>query len=274
MELFEYNDYRKAIKSRFKEVQKRRAGLTWRRIASEIHVQYTYLSKVLNSDTVHLNEDHLFLICRTLEFFPNEIEFIMLLRQYVNSKDSEHQNYLLGRINELRRIKKLAVSPETLSSDNLDSQIKYLFEPLCQVVHMALDLKEYRQDPRRLCSQLSIHIHQLREILRILSQNNFIELEEDGLNLRKVHPTKIHFGPDHPLMQYHLNALKGQLLAKLVNTPQKDKYSFIATFGSDDAAFQKIRAEFQEFLNKVEKTSSRSRCDHVYQLNFDFLKWL
>jgi uncharacterized protein (TIGR02147 family) len=274
MELYELDDYRQAIKIRFKEVQIRRPALTWRRLAAEIQVQYTYLSKVLNSETSHLNEDHVFLICRALEFFPEEIEFISLLRQYAVARDSEHKDHLNRRIRELQRTKSLSASKATLSSTSLDHQIRYLFEPLCQIVHMALDIPDFRKDPRRLCGLLSIHLTQLREILRILSQNDFIELEEDGLTLRKIRPTKIHFGPDHPLMRYHVNIIKNQLIARLNSTQEKDKKNFLVTFTADENSYHEIKNEFQSFLKKIERIASESRDEHVYQLSFDLLKWL
>ncbi|MBK7961200.1 MAG: DUF4423 domain-containing protein [Bdellovibrionales bacterium] len=197
-----------------------------------------------------------------------------LLRQYAVAKDSEYREHLNRRIRELQRTKSLSASTATLTSNSVDQQIRYLFAPLCQIIHMAMDIPAYRKDPRRLCSLLSIHLTQLKEILRILSQNDFIELEDDGLTPRKVKPTKISFWPRSPndalSHKYHQN----QLIARLNNTQDKDKYSFLATFTADENSFLKIKSEFQSFLKKVERIASESRDEHVYQVSFDLLKWL
>jgi hypothetical protein len=237
-------------------------------------VQYTYLSKALNDDSTHLNEDHLFVITRALEFFPEETEFLILQRAHATARDPERKTYLERKIRQQRRAHKLNADDQVMTSDKLSDQIRYLFEPLAQVVHMALDLKHFADDPRRLLAPLQINLDQLKEILRVLSRNEYIELEPDGLGIRKVTPGAIHFGPEHVLMRANLALTKSQMLARIARTPDADKYGFNVTFTMDQASFVKVREEFQSFLKRVEKIAQGARNEHVFQMSFDLFKWL
>ena len=157
--------------------------MTWRKIAAEIPMQYTYLSKALNDDSTHLSEDHLFVVCRSLEFFPDECDFISLQRSYVTSNDPERKVHLHRKIREILVLRKLNAKEQHLSPNKMADQMQYLFEPLCLVVHQALEMANFRKDPQRLCGHLAISPARLKEILRILSRNDYIDLDDDGLGV-------------------------------------------------------------------------------------------
>lgn len=272
---FSNEDYKLTLKQRMKQVQQRRPALTWRKLASEIPMQYTYLSKALNDESTHLNEDHVYSVCRALEFFPDETEFILLQRAHATARDSERKDYLYRKLRDIRQKRVLPTATEpAMNSSTFNEQIRYLFEPLCQVVHMALDLPRFREDPRRLCAPLSISVPQLKEILRVLSRNDYIEVDSDGLGVVKVHPQKIHFGPDHFLMRFHMAMVKSQMTARIAATPDEDKYGFLVTFTMDESSYGKVREEFKNFLKRVEKIAGESKPEGVYQLSFDLFKWM
>lgn len=274
MDVFAQDDYRLTLKARMKALQKERPALTWRKLAAEIPMQYTYLSKALNDEGTHLSEDHLFVICRALEFFPDEVEFISLQRSLATSRDPERRTYLERKVRDARGSRQLNAEEQALSASNFSEQIRYLLEPLCLVVHQALDLETFRKDPRRLCAPLTISIDQLKEILRVLSRNDYIELDDDGLTVKKIKPGHIHFGPEHFLMRYHLSMVKSQMVARLARTPENEKYGFLVTFTMDETSYGKVREEFQKFLKSVEAIASRAKPHSVYQMSFDLFKWL
>jgi len=275
-DLYQEDNYKLTLKRRMKDLQTRRPSLTWRKLAAEIPIQYTYLSKALNDEQTHLNEDHTFVLCQTLEFFPHEVEFILLQRAYATSRDLERQKHLYRRIREARRAQNYQTDADSKSfgSTQLNDQMRYLFEPLSVIVHIALFVPALRKDPRKLCSALSIGLDQLKEILRVLSRNDYIELEDNGLDIRSVKKVKLHFGPDHFLMRYNLALAKSELLTRISRTSETDKTGYIFTFVMDDDSLRKVREEFQTFLKKVERIAQQSKPAHVCQMSFDLLKWL
>lgn len=272
--LYSEDNYKTSLKQRLKQLQKTRPSLTWRKVAAELPIQYTYLSKALNDPATHLSEDHLYAIARSFEFFPHEIEFLILQRSCETARDPERKTYLQHKIGERRQSQKLNATDQPVSSERLSDQIRYLFEPLAQVVHMALDVPRFREDPRRLCIPLSLSLDQLKEILRVLSRNEHIRLGEDGWTITEVNPAHIHFAPEHFLQRSSLNIIKAQILARIAQTPESDKSGFVATFTMDEPSFTKVREEFQGFLKRVEEIATKSKPKAVYQISFDLFKWL
>lgn len=273
-DLYVEDDYRRTLKQRLRALQAERPALTWRKVASEVPMQYTYLSRALNDERTHLSEDHLFVICRTLGFFPPEIDFLLTQRSLATANDPERKKFLDGKLRQARTLRKLNVEQQSEDAAKLKEQAGYLFEPLCLVVHMALDIPSFREDPTRLCGPLAITVAQLRELLRILSRNDFIELDSDGLTVKNTKKSKVHFGPDHFLMRYHLSMVKSQMIARIARTPQKDRYGFVATMTLDEESFAKLREEFRQFLSRAEAIASKAKPDHVYQMSFDLFQWL
>src|SRR4051794_836980 len=103
MDLYSETDYRQIIRKRVKQLNQTRKHLTLRKLASMIPVQNTYLSKSLNDPKTHLNEDHLFRICKLLEFFPQEIDYVFLLRAQAIANDPDRKTFLEKKANRLRQ---------------------------------------------------------------------------------------------------------------------------------------------------------------------------
>ncbi|MES2855005.1 MAG: DUF4423 domain-containing protein [Bdellovibrionota bacterium] len=257
-----------------KSLQTTRPGLTWRKIASQVPVQYTYLSKVLNSDTSHLNEDHLFTIARILDFFPDEIDFLSLQRSHAVAQDPARKEHLLKKIEATRKRNKLLAEDQTFNSAQTMNEMDYLFDPFCVIVHMALAIAEYRKDPRKVCGPLGITPVRLKNILRILAALRLVELDEGGSSVKKLLKGHLHFGRDHALMRHHQGLLKTQINSRLPLIDEADKHSFLITFTMDEPSFGKVKDEFQTFLKRVEGIARESRDKNVYQLNFDLFRWL
>ena len=73
MDIYKQTSYKQIIKDSVKEKKQQRSSFNLRKLAECIPVQYTYLSKVLNHEEAHLNEDHLFKACRLLDFQPSNL---------------------------------------------------------------------------------------------------------------------------------------------------------------------------------------------------------
>src|SRR4051812_34567983 len=87
-------DYKSEIKKRIAWLKSQGRPLTLKRIAERIGVQYTYLSKILNSVSLHLGEDDIFAIAQQLELHPHEIELWLLMRSYCGSVNADRKKLL------------------------------------------------------------------------------------------------------------------------------------------------------------------------------------
>jgi Domain of unknown function (DUF4423) len=273
MNIFSETDYKLILRERVQETRRTRPAMTLRSLSSRIPIQYTYLSRALRSDSIHLNEDHLFSLCRMLGFLTEETEYVLLLRALGLSQDSARRSFLQNRISRIRRSKEMSAKLKEFQSSQLNQDVNYLFDPLAVLVHASLFNREICSHPRRLVSLLGITPERLQQILKALCECQFIEMSPTG-EVTKINERQIHYGTDHPLMRVHQNLLKSQAVTRLVQTDEKDKYSILSTFCSDEDTFRKLQERFKAFLKEAETLVGKSRSTGTYQLSFDLFKWL
>jgi hypothetical protein len=274
MSVYSAPSYKKTIKLRVKELQGRNKPWTLKKLADHLSMQYTYFSKVLNDDGIHLSEDDLFVAAKALEFLPEEIDFLLLQRAHESSRKSERKNWLYQQIEKRRSEMQLNIESKSFSSSEINAEMDYLFNPLCVVVQIAMMSETFRKDTRQLCSKLGLSAQQLRHILKILERNHILELDpQDSFTVLNVKNHSSHFNRDHPLMRVHQSLFKTAIQQRLQQTAEEDKHSFLATFTLDEHAFQDLKKEFQVFLKKAEQISRASKNNQVCQISFDLLKW-
>ncbi|MBT4793121.1 MAG: DUF4423 domain-containing protein [Halobacteriovoraceae bacterium] len=271
--IYNHIDYKVILKNKIKELQKKRSSLTMKLIATQLGVQSTYFSKFFNQEKTHLNDDHLFLLVKILEFCAEEIDYIFLLKAFSLSQEKIRKDFLLIKIEACRKEKKLNAKIASSERSRMDDEMSYLLNPLCLLVHFALYIDQYRNFPFRLCETLNISYQQFQEILRVLVANEMIELGEEQ-EIKSVKPSKIHYGKNHPLMRVHQSLLKTKINSALLKVEEKDKHSLLVTFSSDKRSFEKIKDAFQSFLKEAEEIDKKAKNEGVYQLNFDLFKWL
>jgi DNA-binding Xre family transcriptional regulator len=276
MDIFANDLYKESITLRLKELQIHKKSLSLRKLANIVGIQYTYLSKVMNSKSIHLNEDDLYVLCMYLEFFPDEIDFILLQRSYETSAQGERKRILYNKIEKLKRERSLNADVKSVpSSSSIIKEMEYLFNPLCILIHVGLSSKKIRADTRQFCSKLGISAQQLKNILKILERNDLIRLsDDDPFLVTEVLQKRSHFSKEHPLTRVHQNLMKIELLQRLQHISESEKHSFLATFTMDQEGFKQIKDEFQLFLKKAEQISAKSLHDGVYQLSFDLFRWV
>ncbi len=272
MELFAETDYKRILRARLKEFRHSDRQLNLKTIARRIPLQYTYLSRALNDDKTHLNEDHLFAICRLLEFMPDETEYLSLLRQLATSSSPTRKNFLEGKISRISRVRTLNASIQDFDRAQLSDEIDYLLDATSVVVHVSLDIPEIAKNPRRLCGPLRITPKRLQAVLHKLNQLNLIELSETG-EVQKVNQGHIHYSKDHPLMRSHQMMLKTMSSSRLIELEETQKVSFMATFSADSKALEQVRLAFETFIKQVEKIAVTSQKESTYQLTFDLFPW-
>jgi transcriptional regulator with XRE-family HTH domain len=274
LEVYEAPNYKEALKGKIKTLKSDRPGLTMKKMASHIGVQYTYLSKSFNQESVHLSEDHLFKLCKMLELDQGELEYIMLGRSHETAGDESRKEYLFNKLEENKRRKRLEVKTTEHDPAKLEQEMKYLFNPHCVLVHVALFIPAYREAPYLLTEKLAITLNKLKEILRILDVNGIVRLGEDGLEVLEILDNYIHYDRNHPLMRIHQSLFKTAINSKLLETPEDQKISQMFSFTMDDRGYHQACEEYHSFLKKVQKISKQGGNDHLYQISFDFFKWL
>lgn len=273
--LYRFDDYKAALKARVKSLQQKKPGLTLAKIASRTQIQATYFSRVLNSEAAHLSEDQLYNMGRLLDFLPEEIDFILLLRSYRVTADPHRRQALFQKLDQIRKAKLASAETKEFRIESFQNEVAYLFSPLAIVVHVALFIKSYQKSPRLLCPLLGISDSALKTLLQILNASDYIVLSDrDPFEVLEVKTKYPHFGREHPLMRAHQTTLKALMQSRLNQTIEEQKESFLVTFTMDDAGFSRVKDEYRSFVAKVQAITFDCKHTNLYQLNFDFLKWL
>lgn len=271
--LYSQTCYKKALKARLQEMKGRKSHLTLAKIAAQLPVQYTFLSKALGDSKAHLNEDHVFRMGQLLELLPEEIDYLLLLRSHATASGPSRREHLGKKLEKIRKEKVLSADHVEQNSARLSREMSHLLNPLCVLVQTALFIKDYEKNPRKLIPLLGTTEEKLREVLRVLELNDFVILGKDAFEIREVRSVFPHYGPDHPLMRLHQQILKTALIQKLNTISESDKESFFVTFTMDDATFLEVKKRFRSFLQDVQKLTFESKHKSVYQLSFDLMKW-
>lgn len=274
MNLADQSDYKSAIKIRLKELQELKPGLTLKKVSEKIPIQYTYLSKVLNDADTHLNEDHLFQVGQILEFFPQEIEYLLLLRAHQTATLPARKDFAFKSLEKARKTLGIRAKVQEPSLHQLTQEMGYLFDPFCVLVYVALSMPAIRKDPRQLCQTLGIHPTRLKDILKKLALIDFIEMGTGPFNVVKTNKGKLHYSKDHPLMRVHQHLFALASQDQLLKSGEEEKERFQVTFTGDRKAFAQVKAEFHGFLKRIEEIVRTSKDENVMQMNFDLFFWV
>ncbi len=271
--VYTFRDYKELLKEQIRWLKEKRPHFTLRWLADAVDIQYTYLSKVLNDDSTHLNEDQLHRVAVALEFLVDEVDFLQLLRSYSVTRDSQRRDYLIRKIEEISSKRVVRADYQKWTEDEITGQMSYLIDPVALLVLVALEIEALRVNPMALCSHLGITHAKLQAVLATLSRAGSIILGRSAFEVVEVKEQTLHFGREHPLMRIHQSLIKTQLQSRLSQTAEEDKESFVATFVMDSVGKQRVKSLFQSFLAEVQAIYKESSHQQIYQMSFDLVKW-
>ncbi len=274
MDVFKESDYRVALRKRIKELAQFKKSFTLKKLAAQIPVQYTYLSRVLGDSKSHLNDDHFFIVCRRLELLPEEIEYLTLLRSLAMSEDPDRKTYLKDRISRFQQAHQVAATVQDFDSRRVLEELAYLADPISVIAYVTLHVPEFAENPRLLCQPLGIDARRLRQILKKLESLSLVELNESRTRVTRIKQGQIHYGTDHPLMRTHQHLLRNICVAQVLRSPEDIKKSFMVTFTAEKWVLKQISERFEGFLREVESLVRGSKPKNCYQMNFDLFQWM
>ena len=270
--IFNFLDYKLVIKERTKDLKKTKPKYTLQYLSEILGIQYTFLSKILNSSSHHLNEDQVHIIGHTLEFLHDEIDYLILLRSYQSTLNPERKQYLYQKISNLQKNHILSVNAETINQNHFNDDISYLMDYHALVIHVALWIKPIQKKPEMLCQLLGMDFSKIKKILILLDRLGRITFDQKTNEIKNLQNTRIHFGKDHPLTRTHQLIMK-TFLNQLSFTKDEDKKeNLFMTFTTDKVGFEKMKEKIKEFTSEIQKISFDNSHQGVYQMNIDFLE--
>lgn len=299
MSIFEYKDYKKAIKEVL--LQKKRHfpnTFSFQAMANYMQVQKTYLSKVLNQDG-NLTPDQFFLACEFLQITDRESTYLSLLREKEMTTLAKRKSFLEQEIQKLQRQElkteaylnanardaKLANADRSESSSSknrppVNQDIKsesansmrslYFLDPYVQLVHLGMEVPPHNKTPTLLVDKLGISEERLTKIIKILTDLNFVRWSKDRY---VVDLQTMHLPEDSEIFPVYRQMVRQILLSHLEKSTADD-YHFSVFFTADKETQIKIRQNFLNFLKETQKLVEKADPKLMVQMNFDLKRWL
>jgi uncharacterized protein (TIGR02147 family) len=270
---FKHEHYRPLLRSLVEEQKKHPViRLTYQALAEEIHVQKSYLSRVI-AEQAELNADQIYLATKALRLDANQSRFFILLAERDRSALKERREELTKEIARLREesLKTQSHMDDRIVVDDSQKLLNYYLDPLHQVVHIALSVKDLGRKWEILSQLLQIPETKLREVLRRLEDYGLVKFQngEYAVTSRNLHLPK-----ENPLYPFYLDAIRSRATERLRLISGPSTYAFSAVFSADAATRENIQKNFLVFLKQAQGDVSKAPAEGVYQMNFDLFPWI
>lgn len=272
--LFEALNYKSLLRD---ELALRRATLgnrvTFERMARACGVQKTYLSRVLNTDKAHLNQDQLYQAAAYLGLTKDERHFASLLLEHERATVSRRRDDLAAEIDAIRKKRSRTESylKATPTAAGAVGAPGYFLDPEAILVHVFLTTETYAGNVREIQRRLNLTDQRLSAILAQLQQHGLIGLDGEG-NYR-VLVDRLHLPSDAEIYPAYRVMQRLKTVERLRQLDSDHAYSFSAVFTADEATRQKIKAMLLSLLGEVEPVASGAKPKDVFQLNLDLFDW-
>lgn len=272
MLVFEYSEYRKALKNLLLEQKKRLPGSgSMAQLARAAGMQPSYLTNVTQG-RAHLSADQLCALSEELRLDADEAEFLQILLEWERATHPKRKAHLGERVAQLRekhlRAEKYLSAPViALSQENLE---RYYLDPHIELLHLYLMTRSCPHDAKKIAASWRISEKQVGEMLLFLERLKLIEKKGSWWSVKEVHQ---HLPRESPLCrpQQFLKKLRG--IDALQRLPENRAYSFAASVTMTEETRRKIQARFLEFLKECEALVKKSEPERLFQIQFDLFPW-
>jgi hypothetical protein len=263
-------DYRDLISDRLTVLKSQDPkGYSAQKMSKFVRVHPPFLSAVLRK-RLHFNSDQVFLAGRYLELSPSEHELLELLFEANRTTSNVRREALNTKIESIK--KKLNKTTDAICHQKPDQNsadwFEYFADSRHQILHMAISIEAYRDNPFMLQERLSMSEEEFRNSLKLLQKLELIARDGSKFVVRN---DALHLPDHHRAVGHFQNSAR---IAALKLPRHDDDTRFSVFFTADTAASNAIRREFNKFLKAIQPIVKEAPAESLYQINFDFLNWL
>lgn len=267
MNLFEFDDYKNALKEFIKAKGKSRHG-SFKNIAEYLGVHATLISQIL-SGPKDFTEEQVFSVCEYLGIPSLETKYLWLLVQIERAGSVKLKNHYIEMKNQIRKESK-QVSNRVSKNKELTEIERAVFYSswIYSAVHMATTL-EQKVNFEFICNRFNLNQAKAREILDFLIQIGMVT-EKDGI--LKPGTTLTHLEKKSPfLLKHHTNwRLKAIEAAENLSD---EELMYSGNFSISKSDFNGLREALIQTIQKFISVVKESPAEELAQFNVDFF-WL
>lgn len=281
MSFFSHTDYRLALKELVADRKTLEPRFGFHVLAEAARIQRPYMSKVI-AGTAELSLDQMHLIAEALHLDEERSEFLELLLNYSRSSVFSRKKKLKKRIDEIAEsklkisanIKSKVIIPKTDQEMSL-----YYLNPWTQIVHVALSVSKFSEDPKLLADTLGIPYVEMQIILQnlismnLVSKNNSRDAKKNQRIAYVPLENHIHLDRSSPLFGAWQTQLELLGMQRKRSAPQSKSYSFMAVYSATEDLRKKTITKFTDFLTELQEDVKNADPLTTYQIGFDLFPW-
>ncbi len=272
MNIYKYLSYSDFIKSFLESKKGTFPKWTQKKLARLSGIQESYFSNVLKSKA-SLNQDQIFRVAGVMNLDSEATDYLLLLGDLQDCSDHLRREHLLKKVEEFKKknLKSEVKLGAQAPAESTDFYVKYYSDPYIKVIHVALAISKYRKTPKLLVDALDIPIHRVEKALAILEEIGVLEINKEGVEIKKK---GFHLPEDHPLIWSHQTLLRQLSITHTANQKPTNKYSFSVTLSCERKTKDIIKNKLLEALKEIQGDVKDAKSEEVYQLNIDLFPWL
>ncbi|MGK5087710.1 hypothetical protein WDW86_09145 [Bdellovibrionota bacterium FG-2] len=286
MIIFEYSNYKTALRDLVLARKQTDSRITFERLASACQMQKTYLSRALNKDDVHFSSDQLYLASEYLNLSAVEREFLELLHRLARTNVPKLKLQLEKRIRNIQqshlKTESYVAVEKALPTQGESFLTEYYLDLNLQLVHIFLTIDSFAKNPDAIRKELHLTQQQFNKAIQKLIAGGMIAqaivqaiVQEGHEQVRryKVLKSVLHLPADSPINRPYQALMRLHSTARLRLVPENDGYSYSVFFSTDANTKATIQRSFMEWLESVRKKVQASEPTGIYQLAFDLVPW-
>lgn len=269
MDIYKYLKYKEFIKDWVEVKKELNLKITYQKLAQEIGVQKTYLSKVLNSDA-HLNSDQLYKLSKSMTLNKEEGEYLLLLLDLARTSLKEREEILLKKIQRIQasKLETTQYIKKSTLSDESKSHL-YFLNPWTQIIHIGLTIPVFQKKPQELMEALGLSDNEFQRILKTLEDQGIIEVSKNI----KILQDSVHLMRSSPYFWSWYNQITTLSREHFRKLNDKDDLNFAVTFSANEEARLKLKKLLLQFLEEAQDIVEDSPSESLYQINIDLGSW-
>ena len=266
MNIFEYDDYKEALKLYIRNHGKARGA--FKNLAEYLGVHATLVSQIL-SGSKDFTEEQIFSACEFLGIAKLECHYLWLLVQIERAGSVKLKNHYQELKNELRK-QSLQVSNRVQKNRKLSQDEKAIFYSswIYSAVQVASTL-DRNVDFEFICDRFHLSPAKAREILDFLIQIQMV-VEKEG----RFYPgaTSTHLEKKSPFIVKHHTSWRLKAIQAAENLSDEELI-YSANFSVSKKDFATLREEMVQVIQRFLNVVKDSPAEEVAQFNLDFF-WI
>ncbi|MGZ3816941.1 MAG: TIGR02147 family protein [Bdellovibrio sp.] len=264
MNLFEFDDYKEYMRSRIRALKGQGRGQQ-KKIAEHLAIGSVNVSQILHGDR-NLTVEQAVEVTEFFGFNQLESKYFISLVEYERAGTKKLQKIIRERINSYReQSQDLKTKFPAVVQLNEESKSMFYSHWYYSGIRLLTSIPGHHT-PEQIAQNFNLPLGKVQGVIDFLLRTGLCKLIDGQLS---IGPSSTHVESTHPLVSRHHSNWRFKAMEKLDNI-KKEELFLTVPCSLDDHAFQKIRQELVNAIEKISKTIDDAPSTRLACLNVDW----